>query len=533
MIGAKTLATLTLLLVGVAAALALGVLAPERLAARGWGTLFLAGCFAVLVGALMFRYWHLGEPSEHYFRWSSESTPWQLDEGHFLGGERRHITLGDNQGEAFDLPPAAQLAVTIVVVLLVALGCIDTRALELLGRFRGTIGVAGSSYCPDPTSVPPPVVDRANAPGCELVRRAFALGYATTLGDCEIKVGPAAAAAAAADICTRRQRDEPVLHYAWRLLDRSWSSVRSHTGRGYLASLRQRFDERLGHLGSLRHAQHQVLVSAPHATHHIWTNLPDPGTPALSTEKCADRYRWLAHSPAPSEGPGRPSRVFEHVLGQLLFEGRYEPAAGYCSELHIHWGAPADACTQLAADPDRFLMASAALEPVRQVLARHRVGAELVALGAPRPTLAPQAAISFQCYIEAPGAATRRRAAVTVAGQRFDAVELRVPPSPPGDALFIDRYDAVASLLVDGFHYGRLLSEAGLDLTPADGLEGSFTGHDFLLTRLYGLESVDLYLGPSFLAGRPDLLEVYPYQRHLKNYVQTFRRQYRRDHGRL
>ena len=34
------------------------------------------------------------------------------------------------------------------------------------------------------------------------------------------------------------------------------------------------------------------------------------------------------------------------------------------------------------------------------------------------------------------------------------------------------------------------------------------------------------------IADRPDLLEVYPYQRHLKNYVQMFRRQYRRERGR-
>jgi hypothetical protein len=42
-----------------------------------------------------------------------------------------------------------------------------------------------------------------------------------------------------------------------------------------------------------------------------------------------------------------------------------------------------------------------------------------------------------------------------------------------------------------------------------------------------------MYLEPGWLADRPDLLEVYPYQRHLSNYVQVFRRQYRRERGRL
>ena len=53
------------------------------------------------------------------------------------------------------------------------------------------------------------------------------------------------------------------------------------------------------------------------------------------------------------------------------------------------------------------------------------------------------------------------------------------------------------------------------------------------MTRLYGLDSLDIYLDAGWLAQRADLLEVYPYQRHLKNYVQVFRRQYRRERGRL
>src|SRR5262249_47174509 len=76
MIGAKSLATLTLLVLAVVAAPVLGLLSPERLATRGWGTLFVAGCFAAVVGTLIFRFWRLGERSQHYFRWSSEPTPW-------------------------------------------------------------------------------------------------------------------------------------------------------------------------------------------------------------------------------------------------------------------------------------------------------------------------------------------------------------------------------------------------------------------------------------------------------------------------
>ncbi|HEX4456497.1 MAG TPA: hypothetical protein VIA18_00925, partial [Polyangia bacterium] len=132
MIGAKTLVTLTLFVAGVAAALAFGLVAPERLASRGAGTLFFVGGFAVVVGSLVFRFWRLGEPSLHYFRFASKRDHWTAPEAHFVGGDERRVTLGDNRGEAFDLGPRLQRAVCVALALLVALACIDARALGLI-----------------------------------------------------------------------------------------------------------------------------------------------------------------------------------------------------------------------------------------------------------------------------------------------------------------------------------------------------------------------------------------------------------------
>jgi len=520
-IGAKTLVTLTLFTVGVVAAVSFGLLAPERLVSRGWGTLFFAGCFAVVVGALMFRFWRLGEPSLHYFRWATKSNHWsEAEEAHFVGTDRRRITLGDNRGEAFDLGPRLQRVVCVAIALLLALACIDARSLGLLDRFQQSRNSIGSSYCPDPETQPPASAD-PNLPGCELMRRAFALGYVKSLGQCAPQQKRATATAAP---CTRRQRDEPALHYAWRLLRRAWSGLRTHSDAAYFQGLRQDFDTRVDRLGALGRAEEQMLASAPHASHHIWTNLPDPGDGAFRAESCADRYRWMAHRPAPS-GDKRASLVFEHVLGQLLFESRYEAAAGACREYHVHWGAPLDACTRLAANPETFLASASALGDVRGVIDRDR-------LGRAHPPLPASALVSFQCYFEG-GAAAATTTPMTLAGQPFTVEEVHVQPSPPDAALFVDRYDAVARLLVHGFHYGALLSEAGAQPGNAEGMQAAFAGHDYLLTRLYGLDSLDIYLDAGWIASRPDLLEVYPYERHLRNFVQVFRRQYARVRGRL
>lgn len=528
MIGAKTLATIALFTAALVAALALGVLSPDRLVARGAGTLFLAGLFGLVVGTLAFHFGHLGDQSRHYFRWSSDSTPWETNEGTFLGGDGRRITIGDNRGEAFDLPPRAQHALAVGVCLLVALGCMDARTVDRLARFRQRVGTPGATWCPDPDAPPPPV-DDPNVPGCELMRRAYALGYVKNLGECAPKQLRSEAAAAP---CLRRQRDEPMFHFAWRLLHGFWDKARQASSAAYLGRARHDFDQRLGRLGSLRSVERQVLASAPHAAHHLFTNLPDPGDGAFSAVSCNDRYRWLPHRPTPAPGPRRASLVFEHVLAQLLFESRYEPAAGYCREYHVHWGAPADACARLVADPERFLAAAGALDSVRAVLERRRVAGELTALRGQPPPVAPERAISFSCYVEGEGREESSQA-FTLAGEQFRADALRVPPSPSDAALFVDRYDAVARLLVKGFHYGRLLSEAGLGEGASPALAASFAGRDFVLSRLYELDSIDLYVDPGFLATRPDLLEVYPYQRHLKNYVQTFRRQYLQTRGRL
>jgi hypothetical protein len=331
------------------------------------------------------------------------------------------------------------------------------------------------------------------------------------------------------------------MHYSWRLLVGFWGRLHDATRLTYFKQAREDFRQRSAHLESLGIAEREILASAPHSSHHVWTNLPDPGDGAFQETTCASRYLRLPHRPTPPAGPVQASLVFEHVFAQLLFEGTYDNPAGYCREYHVHWGAPRDACARLAASPETFLAAASAIDDVRETLRRWRVARELVPLTGTTPPEDPSSLVSFRCYFEG-DAHERTTTPFTLAGRSFTVAELGVPPSPPDAVLYVDRYDAVARLLVDGFRYGRFLNEAVLDGAfappgagdqPAAGLQASFVARDFLLTRLYELESVDLYVDPGWLLRRPDLLDVYPYERHLKNYVQLFRRQYRRQGGRL
>jgi hypothetical protein len=528
-IGAKSLATLGLLALGCVAAAMLGVLRPERLLALDPPTLFFVAAFAVVAGTLAFRFWRLGEGSARYFR-AGRTRRW-AGESHFVGGVRWRVALGENRGEAFDLGPRAQQAVCIALALLLALATMDARSLALLGHFQRGIAAASSAYCPEVEAAE----DKSdpNAPGCELIRRAYALGYAKDLGDCGAKARRASA------VCTLRQRDEPFFHYAWRLLDKAWRGLRQDTDPEYLRGLKRDFDERVVQLKELGSARRQILSAAPHASHHIWTNLPDPGDGAFKAETCADRYRSLPHRPPSAPGPARASKVFEHAVAELLFESSYEPAAGSCREYHVHWGAPEDACERLAKAPEAFLEQAGAMGDVRATLDRQRLVTQLDSLAAKEPAqksqrqLDPTAFVSFQCYAE--GASPHRLSRTfSLAGTQFSAEDLEVAPSAPDAALFVDRYAAIASTLANGFHYGSLMSEAGLEQGGVDSsVEPAFQGKDFLLSRLYGLANLDIYVGPGWIASRPDLLEVYPYELHLRNYVRVFRRQYQTERGRL
>jgi hypothetical protein len=176
---------------------------------------------------------------------------------------------------------------------------------------------------------------------------------------------------------------------------------------------------------------------------------------------------------------------------------------------------------------------------IRATLDRQRLVTQLDSLAAKEPAqksqrqLDPTAFVSFQCYSE--GAAPHRLSRkFSFAGTQFSAEDVEVAPSPPDAALFVDRYAAIASTLADGFHYGSLMSAASLEQGSVDtSVEPAFQGKDFLLSRLYGLANLDIYVGPGWIASRPDLLEVYPYELHLRNYVRVFRRQYRTERGRL
>ena len=365
--------------------------------------------------------------------------------------------------------------------------------------------------------------------------RAYQLGYAKSLGSC----GPKPVAHQLDEVCRKRQRDEPYAHYAWRLLDTRVAALTSgDTGAGLL----DRFAGQLEHVEALFDSTVDSVAMRPRSSHHLFTNLPDPRpsfgerVEAAVARGCGARLAQLAHFPRMADTATGRGKLVEHVVDQLMFNPAYKPVVAQCGETIIHWGAPADTCIRLAAQPREVLADAGALAPVLELLTWRRrksqlAGLHMRELGEPPPA---ERVASFQCLMfgDVDQAPVERE--VVLDGDKLRVRDARMKPLGPDGASQVRLYKRLAELFAEGFGYGRLTSNESVGARSDDAtMVAAFRDPSLILTKLDLLRDADLFLGNAWLADRPDLLEVYPYHLHLRTFVEIFRRQYRLHRGRL
>ncbi|MEO1171313.1 MAG: hypothetical protein AAFX94_04570 [Myxococcota bacterium] len=530
MIGSRTIGTALVLLAALIGAEFFGLwTVAGRLDTE---TLFWAGLLAAVGGSLIHQISNAGRHSTYYYRFAPGGAL-REGEAHLVGTRRVRLVVG--QGTSLDLPFWAHRAVYIAAAFAVIVGTFDTRSIDLLRRFPAEIATAGGRVCADPDAPAPK--KKQEKVGCALVRRAFALGYTEDLGDCEDEEETST------EICTLRQIDEPLLHYAWRRLSEFASelSVPKES-----AGLTEKFQRRLEYVAPLYEEKRDVVSASPRASHHVFTNLPNPGgwlgvtgAQLSRSSACVERYRRLPHRP-PRDGEPRtlPSRVFEHIFAQLLFETRYHEPVGYCPEYTIHWDNSPEVCNELVQNPAAYLEERGALDQVMRVLDRHARENQLAELREAEGPAAPEltSVVSFQCYIEEPDRLVEsyEYLEAQLRRTRFPVTELRVPAVGGETWIPAERYAYVASFMAPEFYYSQLYSQVPLAAVRAEARSERFLDkREGYLSRLDQLTGIDVFLGESFLLERPDLLDVYPYHVHLENYVGLFRSVHREQRTRL
>ena len=504
MIGLKSISAVVIAVALVVIGAARGGFGPAYLASLSGASWFTIGAVASLVCGLVGVGWRFGTPSRGAVA-LSDGRP----------------TLVEEAESPRELPGGVQRALVLAGLVAIALPALGNHASARIVQVPDDVGEPSpSQYCIPKVSLPTLAAVRSpqsavhSAPaGCALVERAYKLGYTKSLGSCAPKEAPVEkpeAPLAKTETCTRRGLDEPYLHYAYRRLAEAFGKLGSTSPGDAFArdedAIRAHFDHADDLLADVRHA----ITGSPHASHHIWVNLPDPHPPTIGERftgipRCSTRFADLPLWPQLADR----SQLFEHVLGQLLFASRFGTTAS-CNDYTIHWDAPADACAQLAADPAAFLAKTGALASVRAVLDRRRRQLAIIALDTQlgrKPPVAPPAVaaiVSLQCLaIDKAGKPTAATATVdgeTIAVRDLHVAQIRTEADGP-----IDLYLALAALL------------AGTDV-PGTSSPGALDTSRFPLTRLDELYDLDPFAGARWPLADPAL------------HVQAAARAYESDH---
>jgi hypothetical protein len=549
-IGRRTLTALALLAGSLVLLWSRGRLRGDYLAQLDPWVALLAAGLAVIVGSAGYRFLRLHQRGlvgfSSFRRAGRALTPGWSGEAE----ERGAAWWGPLPGPGGpELPPWALRLVAILVCFCVGFMNLNNRAVALLADTPRRLGQSKAQVCAP--AEPEEDVPGSPEQGCELLRRAYRLGYADDLGSC----GPKEGEDEVPDLCRRRQADEPYLHYAWRLLADQADRLRTGTRRKNLGARVEQLEYQSRYVGALARSHHDTVAVARRSAHHLFTNLTNPRHSRrdqvarfLDPRWCVRQYARMPHLLAQARGESRPGLVLEHVVGHLLFNPAYQPVVGFCRELTIHYDAPSNSCKRLADHPQKFLREHQALESVAATLGRrerHQINQKL-GLGArpsregPAPLI--ERLVSFQCLVFDPGSdeADVREYPVTIDSEVLRARELRRASLETDERGQIELFQQLAILLAPGFGYGRVASRETIgDGAPSAGRSSNlpvseqFQPSSYLLTQLELLRDTDLFLGHQWIYERRDLLEVYPYHLHLANFIEVFRQYYQHQRGRL
>ncbi|HYX36296.1 MAG TPA: hypothetical protein VE954_24595 [Oligoflexus sp.] len=345
------------------------------------------------------------------------------------------------------------------------------------------------------------VVAKPPKMGCELVKKAFALGYTKDLGDCADDP-----ADQDEEICTHRQWDEPAAHYSYRLVERFIKTLL--TGSSPLKVDTEKLPE-------LVESHVQGFLGVPRSVIHIFTDLPEPGSwltkarRRLHPNHCQDELRELRFRM--TEQGAEPGAQLEDTLNHLLFSPAVGRNADYCRPYIIHWGAAANTCSELMSKGEAALDTYDVRQSIDAVMKR------------------PKPLVSFHCLVAAGSAPAH--GTLSYAGQTFKVDAVTLPTAGP-DGIFPSNelFAAVAQVFVPEFAYNNLDRNRPLNLSE-DRFQSEIarSGDNLMLAKFELLRSSDVLAGDQWVYRYPQYMDVYPWQPHIANFVSRFRKAYRQN----
>ena len=544
---------------------------------------FFIGLFSIIFGVGFYKFWRLGKKSVYTIHFvKSKFMPKEAN----VIFAYKDISFGiSNQTKinTAELPSIIRELFCVGIFLNLTLIVLDNGEFEKLKTFPNEIFDSESNFCPDKVesieNIPP-------KEGCELIVRAYKLGYAKNLGLCEPKkIEPNDM-----KICQKRRDDEPYLHYMSRLLLSSIEKQVDFFENNKVKNISDKFELQLQKIEVLKDYQAYAMSAAPRASHHIWTNLPYPENNFIQIYRelfkpsyCIEQFQNQANTVRLENDDARAnSKLMEHVYGQLLFNPKSKLTVGFCKEYKIHWDSDANICERLVNNPRAVLQEENVLSEVELVLKRHDNANAILSLdekiheienfgskslidnnivsqlpdektSRKKPTskiikskIAKEKQeirkkneiVSFQCFMQENKADNRNiESNVNLIGTNFLVRTKYFPTIENKAESQISMYKEFSKILENRFHYSQLTSRSDINIEGEIGDIPSdirpLEDPSYLLSRLEILKNVDIFLGDIWVLERDDLLGIYPYHVHLKNYVKSFRVEYQKSRGRL
>lgn len=548
---------------------------------------FFIGLFSTIFGVSLYRYWKLGEKSVYTIHFTKTK---YLPKGVYVIFGYEFFSFGISsqiETKSAELSSAVRGFFCICIFLNLALITLDNRAFDKLIYFPSEVLESKSGYCPDKEEV------IENAPpkaGCELIIRAYKLGYAKNLGVCEPqKMDPNKM-----KVCQKRREDEPYFHHMFRLLLSSIKSKIAFFDNNNVNNIARKFDLQLQKLEVLKDYQLYAISASPRASHHIWTNLPYPENVFVQKYReifrpnyCIERFQNQTNTVSlEADDERKNSKLLEHVYGQLLFNPKSSITVGFCKEYKIHWNSDTNICEELVGNPKTVLQEEGVLSEVELVLKRHDIANVILSLdeeihnfqnkqvntrsdeskekeirvnkstyrrsaNKPKNRIVKNKIakdkqeirrknelVSFQCFMQEIESGGRNSEDNLKLMDTNFLVRTRYFPVVEGDGESqISMYRAFSKLLEDRFYYSQLTSRSDFivkgESRDAPGGKGLLEEPTYLFSRLEMLKNVDIFLGNNWVLERDDLMGIYPYHVHLQNYVDSFRAEYHKSRGRL
>jgi hypothetical protein len=481
-----------------------------------------------------------------FFIRSSNESPFHLSIGleqHRLPGslpllsfKHRGFWIGvkNDQVPAWELGKFGFPALAGFGLLVFGLIILENRSLVLIKHFYNNLTKDYGHICPKEGEEP--VTSKPPKMGCELVKKAFALGYAKDLGDCAVEVEEKVK-----EICTHRQWDEPGAHYSYRLIERFML--------GFLGNIsglevnKEILEKEAAAVPGLVKNHAQGFLGVLRSANHIFTDLPEPGEWLAKTRRrlhpnhCQDELRELRFRMAnKGEDPGA---QLEDTLGHLLFSPAVGNYSYYCRPFIVHWNADPQTCLRLLSKGEATLNELDIHQSVAGVVERQRLAdlhppparkgqsekppASLEVIKQEHPL------VSFHCLMSGgdPSIA-QAQGTLEFANHKFPITSV-ILPARNENGLYPthELFTAVARAFVPDYNYTSLDRKPVLSLSE-DRFRSEIArgGDKLMLAKFELLRSSDVLAGDQWVYNYPDFLAVYPWQPHMSNFVNRFRRTY-------